>query len=177
METVKRGRALQLADNDINLPACSPLGDFEPVQCDPLSGNCFCVDESGFELAGTRARSLELVNCTSKSLVVLMLFGIRIDPNLITKQTRNPALDCSAGCSARTSSSWTRKAARCVSVGTLAEASDARDPRRANWKRSPAPRSLARPSQPVRIFSSIEVTGRIDPIVFMMMNRQTGQEH
>ena len=66
METVKRARALQLPDNDINLPACDPVtADFEPVQCDPLTGNCFCVDESGFELAGTRARSLDLVNCSN----------------------------------------------------------------------------------------------------------------
>lgn len=66
METVKRARALQMTDNDISLPSCDPIGDYEPVQCDPLTGNCFCVDESGFELAGTRARSLQLVNCTSK---------------------------------------------------------------------------------------------------------------
>jgi hypothetical protein len=55
-----------MTDNDISLPSCDPIGDYEPVQCDPLTGNCFCVDESGFELAGTRARSLQLVNCTSK---------------------------------------------------------------------------------------------------------------
>ncbi|KZS04617.1 Uncharacterized protein APZ42_032431 [Daphnia magna] len=65
VETVKRARALQLSSNDISLPHCDPIGDYEPVQCDPLTGNCFCVDESGFELAGTRARSLELVNCTN----------------------------------------------------------------------------------------------------------------
>jgi len=70
VETQKRARALELNGvNDLQpLPKCDPLGDFEPVQCDPLSGNCFCVDESGFELAGTRARSLDIVNCTSKLL-------------------------------------------------------------------------------------------------------------
>jgi len=67
VETQKRARALELNGvNEQPLPKCDPLGDFEPVQCDPLTGNCFCVDESGFELAGTRARSLDLVNCTSK---------------------------------------------------------------------------------------------------------------
>ncbi len=74
METVKRARALQMTDNDISLPNCDPIGDYEPVQCDPLTGNCFCVDESGFELAGTRARSLELVNCTSKFCWTFVLF-------------------------------------------------------------------------------------------------------
>ena len=64
---MKRARALQLDTNEIALPHCDPVGDYEPVQCDPATGNCYCVDESGFELAGTRARSLSLVNCTSKT--------------------------------------------------------------------------------------------------------------
>lgn len=67
METLKRARALHMSGNEISLPNCDRIGDYEPVQCDPLTGNCFCVDESGFEMAGTRARSLDLVNCTSKS--------------------------------------------------------------------------------------------------------------
>lgn len=53
-------------ENEMSLPSCDNSGDYEPVQCDPATGNCFCVDESGFEVAGTRARSLESVNCTSK---------------------------------------------------------------------------------------------------------------
>ena len=74
METVKRARALQVPDNEITLPVCDPVaGHFEPVQCDPLTGNCFCVDESGFELAGTRARSIQLVNCTSTLLFFVVV--------------------------------------------------------------------------------------------------------
>ena len=65
VETVKRARALSLPDMQIAVPNCNSIGDFEPVQCNPKSGDCFCVDESGFEVAGTRARSLELVNCSS----------------------------------------------------------------------------------------------------------------
>ena len=42
---------------------------YKPVQCDPLTGYCLCVDQSGFELAGTQARSLNLANCTSKALL------------------------------------------------------------------------------------------------------------
>ena len=64
VEAVKRARALNLVDNEISVPSCDPVGEFEKIQCDPLSGNCFCVDESGFEMAGTRARSLEMISCT-----------------------------------------------------------------------------------------------------------------
>lgn len=33
---------------------CSPSGLFEPVQCDPSRGQCWCVDQDGMELYGTR---------------------------------------------------------------------------------------------------------------------------
>ena len=66
VETVKRAKALELNENDIALPNCDSTGDFEPIQCNPITGDCFCVDQTGFEIAGTRARSLDLVNCTSK---------------------------------------------------------------------------------------------------------------
>jgi len=65
VETVKRAKALELSENDIVLPNCDPTGDFEPIQCNPITGDCFCVDQTGFEIAGTRARSLDLVNCTN----------------------------------------------------------------------------------------------------------------
>lgn len=83
-ETVKRARALgNVDDNSIALPTCDPVGDFEPVQCDPLTGNCFCVDQAGFELAGTRARSLDLVNCTSEfPFLFLVLFMPAVDLQL-----------------------------------------------------------------------------------------------
>ena len=145
METVKRARALQLEDNDIALPSCDPVGDYEPVQCDPLTGNCFCVDESGFELAGTRARSLNLVNCTGKLSSPLISFVFPYNLRF-KKQNRNRVLDFCAECSAHTNSSWTMKDVRFASVAILAEASSALDRRRANWKRCPAQRSRVRPS-------------------------------
>ncbi|KAM7382803.1 hypothetical protein PAMP_002510 [Pampus punctatissimus] len=33
---------------------CSPSGQFEPVQCDSSRGQCWCVDQDGMELYGTR---------------------------------------------------------------------------------------------------------------------------
>jgi len=64
VETMKRARALQVDENSVSVPKCDQTGDYETIQCDPVTGYCYCVDESGFELGGTRARSLELVNCT-----------------------------------------------------------------------------------------------------------------
>lgn len=52
--------------NSINVPVCDDKGAFEEIQCDKHSGRCWCVDKLGFERAGTRARSLEFVNCTRK---------------------------------------------------------------------------------------------------------------
>lgn len=60
-------------------------------------------------------------------------------------QIRNRAPDSCAGCSALSSSSWTRRDARSANAATLAEASNAPALRRANWKRCPAPKSRARP--------------------------------
>lgn len=33
---------------------CSPSGHFEAVQCDSSRGRCWCVDQDGMELYGTR---------------------------------------------------------------------------------------------------------------------------
>jgi len=49
----------------VQVPECEPeTGKFKPVQCN--GGGCYCVDSQGFELPGTRAKSLDAVNCTSK---------------------------------------------------------------------------------------------------------------
>ncbi|XP_043224017.1 uncharacterized protein LOC122382571 isoform X1 [Amphibalanus amphitrite] len=51
----------------VRLPDCTPEGQFKSVQCDPFKGFCWCVDDNGFERPGTRARSLELTNCSRQA--------------------------------------------------------------------------------------------------------------
>jgi hypothetical protein len=45
-------------------PGCNSDGDFQQVQCNGLDEDCWCIDSMGFEMPGTRARSLDLVNCS-----------------------------------------------------------------------------------------------------------------
>ncbi|XP_042879578.1 uncharacterized protein LOC122258000 [Penaeus japonicus] len=62
--TLRRGRTLGVDLNSLMLPDCKQEGNFAPIQCD--GERCFCVDEhTGYEMPGTRARSIELVNCTT----------------------------------------------------------------------------------------------------------------
>jgi hypothetical protein len=52
----------------VRVPKCSRLGEFEPVQCsNELDNNyCFCVDEYGIEIPGTRAESEDKVSCVKQ---------------------------------------------------------------------------------------------------------------
>ncbi|KAK8727075.1 hypothetical protein OTU49_009926, partial [Cherax quadricarinatus] len=62
--TLRRARDLGVDANDVVTPDCDLGGGFAPIQCDGVW--CFCVDErTGYELPGTRARSIELVNCSA----------------------------------------------------------------------------------------------------------------
>lgn len=68
LSSEKRSRALALASDDnstVRIPSCRSNGHFEPVQCDRDTGQCWCVDEAGFELSGTRVHSNGSVNCTA----------------------------------------------------------------------------------------------------------------
>nr|XP_053651863.1 uncharacterized protein LOC128701927 [Cherax quadricarinatus] len=63
--TLRRARDLGVDANDVVTPDCDLGGGFAPIQCDGVW--CFCVDErTGYELPGTRARSIELVNCSGE---------------------------------------------------------------------------------------------------------------
>ncbi|UYV78373.1 hypothetical protein LAZ67_16001117 [Cordylochernes scorpioides] len=57
-------RSILKSQEEIFVPSCTSTGEFEPVQCH--NGSCWCVDELGFEEAGTRAVSRDLVNCSDK---------------------------------------------------------------------------------------------------------------
>ncbi|XP_069681934.1 balbiani ring protein 3-like [Periplaneta americana] len=64
-EAFRRARALGTEGSKVRIPTCNNQGDFDPVQCDVASSNCWCVDEAGFEVPGTRASARGLVNCTN----------------------------------------------------------------------------------------------------------------
>ena len=38
------------------MPDCKADGGYHPVQCDVLSGYCWCVDEYGYEVKGSRIK-------------------------------------------------------------------------------------------------------------------------
>ncbi|KAK9721248.1 WAP-type (Whey Acidic Protein) 'four-disulfide core' [Popillia japonica] len=61
----RRAKALGVNKKSVRMPRCSRNGGFEPVQCNnEIVSSCWCVDETGFELPGTRAPAAALVNCT-----------------------------------------------------------------------------------------------------------------
>lgn len=55
----------------VRIPRCNRLGDFEQIQCSNELDNthCFCVDEYGIEIPGTRAESEDKVNCSTPKTV------------------------------------------------------------------------------------------------------------
>ncbi|XP_063076397.1 thyroglobulin [Engraulis encrasicolus] len=51
-----RQRVLKRADEGASalLPLCTPSGDYQAIQCQPTTGQCWCVDQEGMEIYGTR---------------------------------------------------------------------------------------------------------------------------
>lgn len=71
MAASRRAKALGVDAKNVRMPRCNKMGGFEPIQCDnEIISSCWCVDEAGFELAGTRAPAATLVNCTGKDFEV-----------------------------------------------------------------------------------------------------------
>lgn len=63
----RRAKSLGVDVKKVRTPRCSRSGGFEPIQCDnEIVSSCWCVNEQGFELAGTRAPAAGLVNCTGE---------------------------------------------------------------------------------------------------------------
>ncbi|KAL1501147.1 hypothetical protein ABEB36_006531 [Hypothenemus hampei] len=66
MATSRRAKSLGVDPKSLRMPRCTKQGAFEPIQCDnEIVSSCWCVDEAGFELPGTRAPAVALVNCTA----------------------------------------------------------------------------------------------------------------
>ena len=55
-------REISIGRSDDFIPRCKGNGEFEQVQCQRISGECWCVDEIGLEIPGTRITS-GLPNC------------------------------------------------------------------------------------------------------------------
>ncbi|KAJ2942048.1 hypothetical protein O0L34_g10965 [Tuta absoluta] len=62
-ENSRSGRGLL---KTVRSPRCRQTdGEFEEIQCDnEIVSSCWCVDQAGFEVPGTRAPAAGLVNCT-----------------------------------------------------------------------------------------------------------------
>lgn len=50
---LQRQRALQTGDTTL-VPVCQDSGEYEQVQCDASRRQCWCVDQEGMEIYGTR---------------------------------------------------------------------------------------------------------------------------
>lgn len=69
----RRAKSLGLDTKNVRMPRCTKTGAFEPIQCDnEIVSSCWCVDETGFELPGTRAPAAALVNCTGEYVEFLI---------------------------------------------------------------------------------------------------------
>ncbi|XP_067012696.2 thyroglobulin [Anabrus simplex] len=64
-EAERRAKSLGPEGASVRIPKCNSQGDFDEIQCDPQAPRCWCVDEAGFEVPGTRAPARNLVNCTN----------------------------------------------------------------------------------------------------------------
>ena len=62
----KRSRALGPMEPMQMLPKCNnETGEFEKIQCDPQKRSCWCVDEFGSEIVGTRTAEKNVVDCSN----------------------------------------------------------------------------------------------------------------
>ena len=67
----RRAKALGVDTKTVRMPRCSKSGGFEQIQCDnEIVSSCWCVDDAGFEMPGTRAPAAALVNCTGNEVIL-----------------------------------------------------------------------------------------------------------
>ena len=55
---------------DAFMPDCKEDGSFQEIQCHTYDGNCWCVDDNGIEMLGTRGKDRNL-NCTTSMYLVI----------------------------------------------------------------------------------------------------------
>jgi hypothetical protein len=66
-EVHREARSLDVEGSRVQAPSRNKEADFNQIQCDLAVSKCWCVDEEGFEVPGTRAATRDLVNCTGES--------------------------------------------------------------------------------------------------------------
>ncbi|CAH2285956.1 Hypothetical predicted protein [Pelobates cultripes] len=67
-----------------HIPQCKDSGEFEPVQCDQILGQCWCVDNDGMEIYGTRQVGKPLKcpqSCEIRDRRILHGVGEKVPPH------------------------------------------------------------------------------------------------
>ena len=61
-ECQKKQAEVELSPSVLPEVSCKPDGSYSDIQCDKIADECWCVDEDGNEVLGTR--SLDVVKCS-----------------------------------------------------------------------------------------------------------------